>query len=100
MARSPADRSSRIRYPACGAGVEGKRMQFDRMKRRVLITLLGGAAVWPLAARAQQLAKIRRIGWLVFGSAELGPVDKTLWDALAQRGFVHGRNIDVTFRYA
>jgi hypothetical protein len=50
-----------------------------------------------LRPRAQR-AKINRIGWLVFGTPELGPIDKTLRDALAQRGFVQGRNSDVTFR--
>jgi len=70
------------------------------MRRREFITLIGGAAAaWPLAAHAQR-AKITRIGWLVFGTSELGPIDQTLRDALAQRGFVHGHNIDVTFRYA
>jgi putative ABC transport system substrate-binding protein len=70
------------------------------MRRREFIRLLcGAAAAWPLAARAQR-AKINRIGWLVFGTSELGPIDQTLRDALAQRGFVQGRNVDVMFRFA
>jgi putative ABC transport system substrate-binding protein len=69
------------------------------MKRREFITLIGGAAAsWPLAARAQKA--LPRIRWLVYGDAQLGPIDRSLKEALAQAGLVDGRNIEIIFRYA
>jgi putative ABC transport system substrate-binding protein len=67
------------------------------MRRREFITLLGGAFTpWPTVARATA----RRIGWLVYGGTNLGPIDQSLKDALAQVGLVDGRNIEIVFRYA
>jgi putative ABC transport system substrate-binding protein len=73
------------------------------MRRREFITLLGGAAVWPLAARAQQGDRVRRIGVLI-GIDENDPLSKsqvsTLTQALADSGWMDGRNVRMDVRSA
>jgi len=72
------------------------------MKRRDFITLLGGAAVaWPLAARAQQAAKLPTIGYLGSGT----PLTDSQWLAafvlrLRELGWIDGRNVAIEFRWA
>lgn len=65
------------------------------MNRRSLILLL---ALLPAAAAAQN--RRFRIGWLVFGGASLGPIDRSLIDALSERGMSDGRNLEIIFRHA
>src|ERR1700741_4145514 len=69
------------------------------MKRREFITLLGGAAAWPLAARAQQ-SKVRRIGGLLLGNADAESFRTELRDGLRKLGYVEGQNINFDFRSA
>jgi len=63
------------------------------MKRRELIAWLGGAAMWPLAARAQQGDRMRRIGVLMPFENDLG-----FSQALADLGWIDGRNVRMDVR--
>jgi hypothetical protein len=72
------------------------------MKRREFITLLGGAAAaWPFAAKAQQPAKVARVGYLGLGpaSATSSRVE-ALRAGLRDLGWVEGKNIVIEFRWA
>ena len=70
------------------------------IRRREFITLLGGAAAWPLAASAQQGDRVRRIGVLLGG--ENDPVGKTIVSTFAQAlaglGWTDGRNVRLDLR--
>jgi putative tryptophan/tyrosine transport system substrate-binding protein len=71
------------------------------VRRRAFITLLGGAAAWPFAARAQQPAKVARIGHLDLGpaSARARRVE-ALRGGLRDLGHVEGKDIVIEFRWA
>ena len=72
------------------------------MRRRDFIPLLGGAAAWPLAARAQQGDRVRRIGVLIPGDGN-DPLYKTrvsaFTEALADLGWTDGRNMRMDLRW-
>src|SRR6516162_2668264 len=69
------------------------------MNRRDFITLLGGAAASPLAARAQQGDRVRRIGVLMPGDEnEQKPRLSALTKALADLGWTDGRNVRIDLR--
>src|SRR4051812_9016933 len=79
-------------------------MQLDQLKRREFITLLGGAAAWPLAARAQQDERMRRIGLLTGGPR---PDDQdaqaniaVFLEGLQRLGWIDGRNVRIDYRWA
>src|SRR5215472_14573030 len=78
-------------------------MQFDQLKRREFITLLGGAAAWPLAARTQPTTeRVRRIGVLMSTTAD-DPEGQARMAAfhqgLQEGGWTLGRNARVDVRW-
>jgi putative ABC transport system substrate-binding protein len=68
------------------------------MKRREVITLLGGAAAWPLAVRAQ--GRMALVGFLGPNSAGTTPNVAALLDGLKQAGYIEGQNLAMEYRFA
>jgi ABC-type uncharacterized transport system substrate-binding protein len=76
-------------------------MHGQAMKRRELVTLLSGAAAWPLVARAQTRGKLRTIGFLVSGApASHGAWFAALAERLRELGWIENRNIKIEYRWA
>jgi putative ABC transport system substrate-binding protein len=77
-------------------------MHFNQMKRREFITLVGGAAAWPIAARAQQEERMRRVGVLMSTNmdADQQASVSAFVQVLQQLGWTNGRNMRVDIRWA
>ena len=76
-------------------------MQFDRLKRREFITLLGGAAAWPVAAHAQQPGRVYRVAiFSTTGRERVWNLHQALIDSLRGLGYIEGQNVIFENRFA
>src|ERR1700730_5470328 len=80
----------------------GDRMQFDQLKRRDFIALLGDPVAWPLAARTLVSTRRPLIGFLAGASSTsaLSSTGRGFLRGLRDRGYVGGRDLDITYRFA
>src|SRR3979490_301336 len=69
------------------------------MRRREFITLVGGAAAWPLAGGAQQAATMPRIGWIAIGTPQGSEFFEAVRQGLRQLGYVEGRSVIIEPRW-
>jgi putative ABC transport system substrate-binding protein len=76
-------------------------MQFGQLRRRKFISLLGGAAAWPLAARAQQPAKLPTVGYLgTTAPSAWAPWTAAFVQRLHELGWIDGRTVVIQYRWA
>jgi putative tryptophan/tyrosine transport system substrate-binding protein len=75
-------------------------MQFDELKRREFITLLGGAGSWPLAARAQPAGKLPIIGFLGADASAFSPWTAAFVAHLRELGWIENRTIAIEYRWS
>ena len=67
--------------------------------RRKFLATLGGAAAWPVAARAQQPGKTPRVGYIRAGTLDNDPFREEFVRGMRDLGYVEGRNIVYEFRH-
>ena len=71
------------------------------MRRRIFITLPGGAASWALAAGAQPPAKVARIGWMSQGNVSTPDINMNAFrEGMRELGYAEGQNFAIEARYA
>src|SRR5262245_58132142 len=86
-------------YPGGAAHAARPRRRGDRMSsRREFILALGGAAAWPLAARAQQPAKVPRVGILSPAASETAATLTAFREEIRDLGYIDGQTIALDFR--
>src|SRR5262245_45063091 len=86
--------------PHGAADAARPRRRGDRVTRRAFITLIGGAAAWPLVARAQQAGKLPTIGFLAANPSIETQRVAAFVQRLRELGWIDGRNLAVEYRWA